>query len=86
MRKLVGLAAVLALMGACSKKNASLEGSWKIGTITVNGKTQPLDDCTQKPILALERIQSPTILLLPLTTVRRISPALPMWPPLTVSR
>ena len=52
MRKLVGLAAVLALMGACSKKNASLEGNWKIGTITVNGKTQPLDDCTQKTYLS----------------------------------
>ena len=52
MRKLVGLAAVLALMGACSKKNASLEGNWKIGTITVNGKIQPLDDCTKKMYLS----------------------------------
>ena len=52
MRKLVGFAALLALMGACSKKNASLEGNWKIGTITVNGKTQPLDDCTQKTYLS----------------------------------
>ena len=55
MRKLVGLAAVLALMGACSNKNASLEGNWKIGTITVNGKTQPLDDCTQKTYLSFEK-------------------------------
>ena len=56
MRKLVGLAAVLALMGACSKKNASLEGNWKIGTITVNGKTQPFgkDSITYHSFVAFD--------------------------------
>ena len=41
MRKLVGFAALLALLSACSKK-PSLQGD----------RTQPLDDCTKKMYLS----------------------------------
>ena len=51
MRKLVGFAALLALLSACSKK-PSLQGDWQIASIAVNDKTQPLDDCTQKTYLS----------------------------------
>ena len=51
MRKLIGLAALLALLSACSKK-PSLQGKWQIVSITVNNRTQPLDDCTKKTYLS----------------------------------
>jgi hypothetical protein len=51
MRKLIGLVALLALLSACSKK-PSLQGDWQIASITVNNKTQPLDDCTKKTYLS----------------------------------
>lgn len=51
MRKLVGFAALLALLSACSKK-PSLQGDWQIASIAVNDRTQPLDDCTKKMYLS----------------------------------
>lgn len=52
MRKLVGFAALLALLSACSKKSTSLEGDWQITAIVANDRSLPLDDCTKKTYLS----------------------------------
>ena len=51
MRRLIGITALLALLSACSDKKGSLSGDWRMESITVNGKQQPLDDCTKKTYL-----------------------------------
>ncbi len=52
MKKIIGITALLALLSACSEKKSSLAGDWQMTSIAVNGKTQPLDDCTKKTYLS----------------------------------